>query len=151
MRYFCIAGGYRWKLFHTSSSGVNSKLLCLFKASTDDQSRSDHSLYNSGNCNVRHLEVSWEHCFRNPKDDDEATEARLGLWEPQALAQLECCQRTHFSGFYFSWCFFFPQPFPFFTFSLWLECMKVLRGLNNYFEYEVEMENEWNLSVNFHS
>lgn len=61
MRYFCIAGGYRWKLFHTSSSGVNSKLLCLFKAFTVGQSRSDHSLYNSGHCNVRHLEVSWEH------------------------------------------------------------------------------------------
>lgn len=61
MRHFCIAGGYRWQLFHTSSSGVNSNLLCLFKASTDSQSRSDRSLYNSGNYNVRHLEVSWEH------------------------------------------------------------------------------------------
>lgn len=44
-----------------------------------------------------------------------------------------------------------PNPFPFFTLCIWLECMKVLKVLNGYFGDEVEMKNEWYPSVNFHS
>lgn len=152
MRYFCIAGGYRWQLFHTSSSGVNSNLLCLFKASAVGQSRSDRSLYNSGNCNVRHLEVSRE--SRISEIQKTMMKLRKHVWACESHRHSLCWNlaKGHiFQGFISAGVVFFSNPFPFFTLCLWLKCMKVLRVLNDYFGYKVEMENEWYPSVNFHS
>lgn len=54
-RYFCIAGGYRRQLFHTSSSRVNSSQLGLFKAFTVSQWRKDHWFHIGCNCSARRL------------------------------------------------------------------------------------------------